>query len=123
MRHIKDNKFRHIDNEFSEDLAAKPKNQIFCPACKRPKLLFATEKKALNFMKFNADTIKNISGYCPVRAYYCHDCGGWHVTSQETPKYRTSFKSFFERYVPSTEFVTVNGGSIDLYWQNALMTA
>ncbi len=92
MRHIKENNFRHIENEFTEDLATKPKKQIFCPACKRPKILFSTEKKALNFMKFNSEQIKKVSGYCPVRAYYCSTCGGWHVTSQEQPKYRHTFE-------------------------------
>ena len=41
----------------------KPKNRVFCYDCGRPKLLFETEKKALNFIKFNADEINEYE-YC-----------------------------------------------------------
>jgi len=47
-------------------------------------MLFETEKKALNFIKFNADEIMQDNGHAPVRAYYCEMCGGWHVTSRES---------------------------------------
>lgn len=47
-----------------------------------------TEKKALNFIKFNGNEIEEISGFAPTRAYYCTACGGWHVT--HLPKHNTS---------------------------------
>lgn len=60
------------------------KNRVQCVECNKPKLLFATKKEAELFIKFNADNIKQESGYAPIRAYYCRHCGGWHVTSKES---------------------------------------
>lgn len=59
------------------------KNRVFCYDCNRPKMLFKTEKQAMNFIKFNADEIREETGYAPTRAYFCEACGGWHVTSME----------------------------------------
>ena len=61
------------------------KNRIFCLECKRAKMLFESKSKAINFIKFNSDDIKNDSGIAPTRAYYCKSCGGWHVTSRVRP--------------------------------------
>ena len=61
----------------------KPKNRIYCRDCGRSKLLFETEKKAFNFIKFNGEEILEESGVAPNRVYYCECCGGYHVTSQE----------------------------------------
>ena len=58
----------------------KPKNRIYCQACGRSKLLFETEKKALLFIKFNANEILEENEVAPTRAYYCESCMGWHVT-------------------------------------------
>lgn len=63
---------------------ALPKKSIYCPACHRTKLLFETEAKANNFIKFNHDEILRTScrqHKAPVRSYYCQLCGGFHVTS------------------------------------------
>ena len=57
------------------------KNKVFCKNCDRTKMLFETERKAENFMKFNSEEIQEESGYSPQRSYYCLFCGGWHVTS------------------------------------------
>ena len=57
------------------------KNRYYCPASDRIKMLFESESKANNFMKFNAETIEKENGYKPVRAYYCVSCIGWHLTS------------------------------------------
>ena len=62
----------------------RPKNRIYCRECGRSKLVFETEKKALTFIKFNADEILEETGRAPSRAYYCQCCGGYHVTSQQT---------------------------------------
>lgn len=48
---------------------------------KRTKILFETERKAENFIRFNSAEIAEQSGYSPVRSYYCIVCDGWHVTS------------------------------------------
>lgn len=59
------------------------KNKRYCLDAGRNKMLFETEKKAMNFIKFNADDIKAESGYSPTRAYYCLPCGGYHLTSRK----------------------------------------
>ena len=61
------------------------KNRMFCLECKRPKMLFESKGKALNFIKFNSDEIKNANGIAPTRVYYCKSCAGWHVTSRTQP--------------------------------------
>lgn len=53
---------------------------VFCRESGRSKTLFKTESKADNFIKFNADEIRESTGFAPVRSYYCISCGGWHVT-------------------------------------------
>lgn len=63
----------------------KPKYRVYCAQGKRCKILFETEKKAQNFLKFNTDAIIEESGHAPIRVYYCPSCGGYHVTSK--PKY------------------------------------
>lgn len=60
------------------------KNHIFCPFCYKPKIVFESKKKAMNFIRFNADEIMAENGYAPVRAYFCPACGGWHVTSRKS---------------------------------------
>ena len=61
------------------------KNRIFCMECQRPKMLFESKSKAINFIKFNSDEIKNENGIAPIRVYFCKSCGGWHVTSRIRP--------------------------------------
>ena len=53
---------------------------MFCRECHRTKILFDSESKANNFIRFNADEIEECNGYAPKRSYYCIVCGGWHVT-------------------------------------------
>jgi hypothetical protein len=63
----------------------KPKkNQIFCVACGRPKMLFETEAEAQAFIRFNSGDILKMSRKAPVRSYYCQLCGGYHVTSNNS---------------------------------------
>lgn len=63
------------------------KCKIFCPDAGKTKMVFETEKKAMTFIKFNADEIKAESGYSPTRAYYCVSCGGYHLTSKKDSTY------------------------------------
>lgn len=58
----------------------KPKNRILCPDCGRPKILFESESKANNFIKFNAFEIPHGDR---LRSYYCPACCGWHVSSHQ----------------------------------------
>ncbi len=72
------------------------KNQYFCVDCNRPKMLFATKKKALRCIELNGDEIYENSGRRPVRAYYCMACGGWHITSNPEKRFINSrVESYF----------------------------
>ena len=59
----------------------KPKRRVICPDCMRPKILFETERKAQNFIKWNASGMEY--GGDTLRAYYCPACCGWHVSHHE----------------------------------------
>ncbi len=63
------------------------KNRIFCPDCAKPKMLFESEAKALNFIKWNGGKLETEGK--PLRAYYCPSCCGWHISHQE---YREDYK-------------------------------
>lgn len=58
------------------------KNRHYCPSCGKVKMLFTSESKANNFLKFNAEQIYLETGKKPIRAYYCAACCGWHITSK-----------------------------------------
>ena len=55
------------------------KNTVFCYGCHKHKMLFESQAKAENFIKYNGDGILEENGKAPVRSYYCKICGGWHV--------------------------------------------
>lgn len=57
------------------------RNYIFCVASKKSKILFESQDKADNFIKYNAAEIEEENEKAPVRSYYCQLCCGWHVTS------------------------------------------
>lgn len=77
----------------------KPKNRVYCHDCGRFKMLFETEKKAMTFIKFNADELMQTNGYVPLRAYYCEACCGWHLTSsKQYTRKKTLTESVIERY-------------------------
>lgn len=58
-------------------------NRVYCIGCRHPKMLFESQAKADNFIKFNRDEIASSSDKAPSRSYYCSFCCGWHVTSVE----------------------------------------
>lgn len=58
----------------------KPKHRVMCLDCGKLKILFDSESKANNFIKFNAEEIPH--GHL-LRSYYCISCCGWHVSSHE----------------------------------------
>ena len=66
---------------------SKPKNRVFCFDCGRQKMLFESESKANNFIKFNKNNIKNGD---KLRSYYCPVCNGWHVSHQAFHKHKES---------------------------------
>ena len=47
-------------------------------------MLFETQAKANNFIKFNRDLMIQDGRKPPVRSYYCEICGGYHVTSNNS---------------------------------------
>ncbi len=55
----------------------KPKHRVFCREAQKAKILFESEKKAMNFLKWNEDKIPHTS---PLRPYFCSACAGWHIT-------------------------------------------
>lgn len=55
----------------------------YCPACHKEKLQFGTEAEAERYILYNAEKIKELNGWAPIRTYYCRICGCWHVTSKE----------------------------------------
>ncbi|MCQ2216930.1 MAG: hypothetical protein MJZ33_00420 [Paludibacteraceae bacterium] len=57
------------------------KNKNFCYGAKRTKMLFETQAKADNFIKYNSAEMLETVKKAPVRSYYCQFCMGWHVTS------------------------------------------
>jgi len=56
-------------------------NRVYCIGCKRPKMLFESQAKADNFIKYNRDEIASLYNKVLSRSYYCSFCCGWHVTS------------------------------------------
>ena len=63
----------------------KPKNRIICPDCGKPKMLFETERKANDFIKWNGEEMEFGK---ELRVYYCPSCCGWHISHQ---KHRKSY--------------------------------
>ncbi len=59
------------------------RNNFYCAMSHRTKMLFPTQKKADNFIRFNSEAIKAETGFAPIRSYYCITCLGWHVTHRE----------------------------------------
>ncbi len=60
----------------------KPRrNIVFCHGSNRKKMIFDSQSKADNFIKYNRDEILEENGKAPIRSYYCELCCGYHVTS------------------------------------------
>ena len=66
----------------------KPKlaRRTYCFGSHKEKLQFETREKAARFIEYNAERIIAENGYAPSRAYWCDDCGCWHVTSKPKRK-------------------------------------
>lgn len=87
----------------------KPKNRIWCPDCNRPKMLFESERKANDFIKWNGDDLPKDGD--KLRAYYCPSCCGWHLshrahkseydnrTDRLIGAYRNTFKNREEKRI------------------------
>ena len=58
----------------------KPKNRVFCPDCGRQKMVFESERKAQDFIRWNSG---EIPGGNRLHPYYCKACCGWHISHVE----------------------------------------
>lgn len=76
----------------------KPKKRVMCPECWREKMLFETQEKALNFIRFNGDDIDTKGK--KLRPYYCEACGGYHITSKT---YSKKFEGRTEKLISAYE--------------------
>ena len=83
------------------------RNRIFCSACHRPKMLFESQEKADNFIRYNAAEMAEDENdeYIPIRSYYCPSCGGWHVTHQVVTWKQTHINNIQETAYKLERFV------------------
>lgn len=56
-------------------------------------MLFESQSKADNFIKFNSAEILEDNKKAPIRSYYCVMCNGWHVTSNPSADFGESMDS------------------------------
>lgn len=78
------------------------KNRVMCPECGRSKMLFESEAKAKNFIKWNGDDIDTNGG--ELRPYYCPACGGYHISSKpHKASYDHSTEALIKRYKKDVE--------------------
>ena len=75
------------------------KNNFFCLDSNKTKMRFETEKKALNFIKFNSHEIEKETGKAPTRCYFCIACNSYHVTSNKIDyKIKSKTEHILEQY-------------------------
>lgn len=73
-----------------------------CPECGRSKMLFESEAKANNFIKWNGDDIDTHGG--ELRPYYCPACGGYHISSKPyKASYDHNTENLIQRYKKDVE--------------------
>jgi hypothetical protein len=85
----------------SNPIGKKPvKNRFYCYDSVKVRMLFKTEKKAINFIKLNSAEIEENSNVKLERHYYCIACNGWHITSR---KEDSSIKSRTEKIIRQYE--------------------
>ena len=80
-----------------------------CPDCGRPKMLFETERKANDFIKWNGDELHVPDG-CELRAYYCPSCCGWHISHQ---RYKKGYDKSTDRLIYAYHRTKRSMGKID----------
>ena len=86
----------------------KPRRRNMCPDCGRPKMLFETERKANDFIRWNGDEIDTHGGQ--LRAYYCPSCCGWHISHY---RYHESYGHRTENLIGAYERTKKSMGKID----------
>ena len=69
----------HDKDKYIEERGVKPKNRVWCPEGRRPKMKFETEDEARRFLKWNSG---NFDKKIPSRIYWCEGCCGYHITAR-----------------------------------------
>lgn len=84
------------------------RNRVYCNAIHRTKMLFESQEKADNFIRFNAGEMAedDENEYVPIRSYYCHSCGGWHVTHHPETRKQQRLDSIQETAYQLERFVS-----------------
>lgn len=78
-----------------------------CPDCGKPKMLFESERKANDFIRWNADDLEHQS--VNIRAYYCPSCCGWHISHKKHWKgFDQSTDRLIDAYNKDRQFRGVN---------------
>ena len=78
-------------------------NRVMCPECFKQKMLFETQKKADDFIKWNGEDIDTHGG--ELRSYYCPACGGWHISSKPYKEsYAHNTENLIKRYENALEY-------------------
>lgn len=91
---MKRDKHKRFDEYEDDDVSFRPKNRVMCPDCGKQKMLFETEKKAENFIKWNGDKLDTTHNM--LRAYYCPACCGWHISHK---CYRESYDTHTDNMI------------------------
>lgn len=91
---MKRDKRNRFDEYEDDDVSFRPKNRVMCPDCGKQKMLFETEKKAENFIKWNGDKLDTTHNM--LRAYYCPACCGWHISHK---CYRESYDTYTDNMI------------------------
>lgn len=92
MKKERDKRYDRFEDD--EEVSVKPKNRVMCPDCGKSKMLFETEKKAENFIKWNGDSLDETHNV--LRAYYCPACCGWHISHKH---YRESYDTHTDNMI------------------------
>ena len=84
------------------------KNRYYCPGAGKDKIHFHSLKEAERFIYYNADAATDEYGRRPCRAYYCHACGSFHVTSQIVGRHKRSFLNVYGAELGSDIYESFN---------------
>ena len=95
-------------NDRNDSTSMKPKNRVMCPDSMKQKMLFESERKANDFIKWNGGEIDTHGGV--LRAYYCPACCGWHITHKEHNK---AYDNRTERLITAFNRVSKPNKKID----------
>lgn len=80
--------------DHDDSTSMKPKNRVMCPDSMKQKMLFESERKANDFIKWNGGEIDTHGGV--LRAYYCPACCGWHISSR---RYNKDYETRTDRLI------------------------